>query len=178
MKNKGVERTVCSYVLKGEKNCFADERIKWHLLDTIGEMSKQLEWEIYAFCLTDEEAYFIIEARQTEKTEVCLCTAADRILNAFWADIYGYSYSPGCFMESSAQQLGALSDIAECCRRIHRLPLLKGYVSNLNDYWWSSYNTYVGSYEWKFMNSRIVLLHFSADYEEAVCRFRYFHRAK
>lgn len=176
MLKTSVERTVCCYVLKGMHLLFSDERIKWHLLKHVEMIQKQERLDIYAFCLTDDEAYFIAEGRCPKHIQQRLQDAAYQVFERPEFADWLCRGRKNCFAESVPEVLGSLAAIAERCRQIHRLPVQKGYVSRLNDYWWSSYNTYVGTFEWKFMNIHILLMYFSADYEEAVCRFRYFHR--
>lgn len=178
MSNQSVERTVCCYVLKGTHLLFSDERIKWHLLNRIGLIQKQEGWDIYAFCLTDREAYFIAEAKDPQLVQRRLQTAADQILDQLEVSIFGRTYAGDRFIKWVPEVLNAPDEIADRCRQIHTLPVLKGYVSRPGDYWWSSYNTYIGIFDWTFMNIRMLLQHFSADHEEAVCRFRYFHRCR
>ena len=74
------------------------------------------------------------------------------------------------------KELDSLREIAARCRQIHRLPLEKGYVSRLDDYWWSSYITYAGEYDWEMVDCRIFSLYFSANPEVARRRLVKFHQ--
>lgn len=179
MSKQSVVRPVCCYAWDSVYPVFADERVKWHLLKGIEKLQNLEGWVIYGFCLTDESAYFITEAEDPETVQRRLLATMRQVLQEQVHFVFpGATAEQGGFGVCRRQVLDSLPQIAQKCRQIHRIPLGKGYVTNLNDYWWSSYNTYVGTYEWPFVNSRFLLLHFSEDYERAVCRFRFFHRLK
>lgn len=164
------------HVLEGSRYLFADERDKKKFLDILFRVEKEEEWRVYAFCVTDSCAYFVIEA-----DGVCsLRRGVQRAANEFLA---GYRKDPShrgsretVLKSDVLRELGSLEEIAACCREIHRLPLEKGYVNRLDDYWWSSYITYAGEYEWNLVDCRILLLCFSADPDIARRRLVKFHQ--
>lgn len=169
-------RKIFYHTLEGSQYLFADERDKRKLLDLIFEIEKEEEWLIYAFCVTDNSAYFVIEADG-------VCSVRRGIQRAVGGFLSGYRKDPshrkGCeatLRGDALKELDSLSEIADCCRRIHRLPLEKGYVSRLDDYWWSSYITYAGEYEWNLVDCRIFSLCFSANPEIARQRLVKFHQ--
>lgn len=177
MSNQSVEHAVCCYVLKGSHLLFSDERIKYHFLKKVETIQKTQKWKIYGFCLTDDDAYFITETENAAATEWDLGRAAGQVLYQFESSVWGKRDARKKCLDTSLAVLHSLDEVADCCRQIHQLPLAEGYVSHLTDYWWSSYNTYTGGYRWSFLDTKTLLNHFSADREEAVCRFRHFHRS-
>ena len=67
-KGKSMSDVYC-YVMKGSTLLLADERNKKHLLDLLLCAHRACSCPVYAFCVTDDAAYFITEAeaRKAEK---------------------------------------------------------------------------------------------------------------
>jgi REP element-mobilizing transposase RayT len=163
--------------MKGNRYIFADERIKKKLLDIVLDIQLAESWSIYAFCITDDRAYFMIEAVDHASVKNGMRKVADLFFklygNSAWIP---YSTRRTDLSTGSEKELRSLQDIAVCCRQIHRIPVEKGYVNRIHDYWWSSYNTYIGNYVWKMVDCRIVLLYFSLDPETARRRLQQYHQ--
>ncbi len=113
----------------------------------------------------DNCAYFVIEADEID-------AVTERLLSK----TAGLLEQPGTMFSGRIKKLDTLAEIAKCCRMIHRIPLEEGYVSRIRDYWWSSYLTYLGSYDWGIVNCQVFFLYFSADTELARKKFKQFHR--
>ncbi len=141
---------VYSYKMNGSRNIFADECQKKHLLDLILTLQKGAGWRLYAFCVMDSCAWFIIESDRIS------------VLTRHLQEETAAMLKTSC-ITGRIRKLYTLEEIAECSRMIHRLPYKEGRVEHLRDYWWSSYITYMGIYEWKQVNCRVLTLYFSAD---------------
>lgn len=163
--------------MKGKHCIFADERNKKKLLDIIFHIQLAEGWHIYAFCITDDHAYFIIEAASGASVYDGMRQAADIYLqfcqNALWNQPH---FAAEKLSGSTVKELRSLQDIADCCRQIHRIPLEEGYVSHISDYWWSSYITYIGNYDWKMVDCRVFFLYFSMDADTARRKLQRYHR--
>lgn len=170
-----VKRMYC-HVLEGEAYAFSDERRKKKLLDAVYRMQKQGQWQVCAFCLTDHKAYFITEAEnetqlQTGMQQVIACyQRMHRMIHTIHSS-GGQVLKGRCVCE-----LHTLHEIAECCRIIHRLPLEHGYVVRLMDYWWSSYITYAGIYNWELVDCSLLSLYFSLHPSSARKKLIQFHQ--
>lgn len=171
--HRGV-RKVYYYILEGSRCIFADERNKSKLLDIVLKVQPEEGWLVYAFCLTDDNAYFVIEADGRQAIRSGIQKAGQRFIREW------NSYSPNRWCEKPVlrggdiETLESLQEIVFRCRQIHRLPLQKQYVRRLEDYWWSSYITYAGIYEWQMIDCRVLFLYFSAKPEEARKRLCFF----
>ncbi len=169
-------RKIYYQILEGNRCLLADERDKKRFLDILSSVETEEEWLIYAFCLTDDRAYFVIEANGISSVRRGVLRAAGEFLRRYRADP-SHSEAKELFLRSEdLKALDSLGEIAARCRQIHRLPLEKGYVSRLGDYWWSSYITYAGEYSWKIVDCRIFSLYFSANPEVAKRRLLQFHQ--
>ncbi len=176
MSNQNGVMKVYYHVMCGDRCLFADERIKWHLLDAVAAVWKKQNWKIYAFCLMDDRAYFITETGNAAETEQELLRAAERTLEYLCCSIWGRPNKGSMLLNIFSEELNSLDEITGRCVQIHRRPLRQGYVRRLSDYWWSSYNTYIGSYNWQMIDCEAVLMYFSSDQEDAVRMFRRCHR--
>lgn len=169
-------RKIFYHVLEGSRYLFADERDKKSFLDLLFDIEKEEEWLIYAFCVTDNCAYFVIEADSAGSVRRGAQQAVNEFLAVYRTDPRRPKSREATLKSDVPKELSSLGEIAECCRKIHRLPLEKGYVSRLDDYWWSSYITYAGEYAWNLVDCRTLSLCFSADPETARRRLVKFHQ--
>lgn len=177
MSNKTQARKVYYHVLEGSRLIIADERNKKRLLDIISDIQRQEEWSIYAFCVTDDSVFFVTEADCSASIGRGAARIAEQFLKRC-SDLLPHlsgvvpEVHPG-----TARELGGPGEVAGWCRQIHRLPLDKGYVVRLADYWWSSYITYMGQYDWKMVDCRVLAGYFSGDPDAARTRLRRFHQS-
>ncbi len=156
-------RKIYYQTMEGSRYLLADERDKKKFLDILFDIEKEEEWLIYAFCLTNECAYFVIEADGAASVRRGILRAANEFLRRYRSDSSHLREREVFLKNAALRELDSLREVAVHCRQIHRLPLEKGYVSRLDDYWWSSYITYAGEYDWKLVDCRIFSLFFSAN---------------
>lgn len=164
------------HIMKGSRYIFADEVNKKKLLDIVLDVQRQENWHIYAFCLTDDSAYFV-----TETTDCALFGGMESISEKYLTFCRRCPLYAGSaeweLRECFTKELQTPDEIASYCRKIHRLPLENGYVMHLGDYWWSSYITYTGIYDWDMVDCRTLLVYFSADQDTARRKLKRYHRS-
>ena len=169
-------RRIFYQVLEGSRYLFADERDKKKFLDILFAVEKEEEWLIYAFCITDHCAYFVVEADGVSSVKRGTHGVAGEFLDLYRRDPSHPKSRETALKTDTLKELDSLGEIASCCRQVHRIPLEKGYVSRLDDYWWSSYITYAGEYKWELVDCRTFSLCFSANPETARRRLVKFHQ--
>jgi len=173
MSHLPTEKKVFYYELEGSRYLFADERIKMHLLERIGELRQRDGWLLFAFCITDDQAYFVIEAaRITGVMRTIQNTIRKQLAQP---EDSGRSRRTRIELSGQMKQLNTLSEIVDCCRDIHQIPLRRGYVCRLEDYWWSSYPSYVGFHQWEAVDLRLLSMYFSIDPGIARKKLKQFH---
>ena len=59
---------------------------------------------------------------------------------------------------------------------LHQLPLEYGYVERIADYWWSSYVTYAGIYDWGIVDCEWLLAQFAGQPSKARQKLKDYHR--
>lgn len=163
------------YILQGRPNILADERDKKKLLDIVLGVQQAYDFELYAFCLTNEEICLMLGARAQAELD-----KMSRQLIAGFASrqIDGRKVTAKRRTEEKLtvvqkKKLRTQQEVRDQFRAIHNLPVSRGYVTQPEDYWWSSYRTYLGYYDWKQVNCSVVLRMFSDD---AVCAKRCLRR--
>lgn len=169
-KGKGMSDIYC-YVIKGSKLLLADERNKKHLLDLLLAAHRICSCPVYAFCITDDAAYFITGADDA----YALQALQEQVMERFWTLYEGFPNPERCLYVQHIELIRSMPEFARRCRAIHRLPLSLGYVRRMGDYWWSSYQNYQQGYHWSMVDCHVLLQFFSSDPQDAFHRMRLHH---
>ena len=178
MLSKNTSKKIYYHILQGSRYTFADERNKKKLLDIVLATQNQEKWHIYAFCITDDRAYFLVGADEKQNFQLGLHNISEQFTQYSNANRKRFWQSEIPVLSFYTEELHSSKDLAACCRKIHHIPLEEGYVEHLADYWWSSYITYIGIYAWEMVEEGTLLLHFSPDEELARRKFRQYHCRK
>lgn len=177
-RQSGYEHIYC-YVLQGNLNILADERDKKLLLDIVLGIQLAEQFRLYAFCITDESVHLLLGGLE----KPALSCAAKRMITDFGTQrikdrqIKPQRRTGECLTVTEKRMLRSVAEIKEKCREIHLLPLKLGYVTDIRNYWWSSYRTYLGYYHWNQVDCSVILQMFASDRESAVRRFRKYHES-
>lgn len=175
MSNPVEQEHVYCHILKGSPFIFADERCKKKLLDLTLDLFRRHQWRLYAFCVTDSKAYFLSAAEGNSSCGEFLQRAIDDFLcwNICEPGIWSGD-SPDLCLEELQKRCTA-EELVNCCCALHHIPKELNYVQQIQDYWWSSYHTYIGSFEWKAVDCQKILLYFSDSPRLARIQLRKFH---
>ena len=170
---------IYSYVLQGHLNILADERDKKILLDIVLGIQLTDNFKLYAFCITNETVCLLLGGAG----RTMINTGMRKVIAAFAAYRAKGRQMPKALRAEEAlsvtekRTLRLEPDIKDRCREIHLLPVKKGYVTNIRDYWWSSYRTYLGYYNWNQVDCGVILKMFAGDRGTAIKQFRKFHES-
>ncbi|MDD2958656.1 MAG: hypothetical protein PHE06_04650 [Lachnospiraceae bacterium] len=160
-------------ILKAEKKIFADERDKWKFLNILFQLYGENHFSVYAFSVLDDEMHILWKGKEQEQSGVL-----DQLVKKY-KSYYGKMYritEDAVKIEMTFSEISNLSQIPSICREIHYLPIRYGYAGELNDYWWSSFQTYRQAYRWPGIEESAVLRYFDDNPEEGYRRFVKFHR--
>lgn len=163
-------------MLRGSAYIFADECCKKKLLDCIFTLYQRMDWYLCTFCITDSCAYFITETDDKVLMYYGLQMVICDYLQWHRNHAVYIGYISLSQEEGTEERMETIIELALRSRQIHRIPLEQGYVSNICDYWWSSYITYMDIYTWEQMDCESLLRFFSSDPETARRRIRRFHQ--
>lgn len=165
----------CYVTFKGKsrKNAFTNEIARKKLLNIVRKVQNETYFTVHAFCITFDEAHFIIRASK-EETEFIL-----NQVRAYFEKLSGLGqYGVGDALKSSCQRYEHMDEeqILQYCRFIHRIPQVKNCAAHFNDYWWSSYNDYIDRHWTGIVNTYTIMNYLDEDYKKAIRKFTIYHR--
>lgn len=131
---------------------FSDEVDKYRLLSMVKEEKTVGKWSVYAFSLLDDRLDLLLNGK--EEQEKGAVDFGRYILSRYETYYENKRGKPEKVeVQIDCRSLSADAELARSCMRIHLLCMKEKYVRKLKDYWWSSYQTYRGEYDWKFVDT-------------------------
>lgn len=170
-------KKVFLHILHGNEYAFADERTRSYLIGCMEKVSRESDWQLYAFCMTNQKVYFVFEAKSLAALNRDLARLIDDFQKVCQQKLPDWWYRAMQIWIGQAKRLGSEQEMKECCCLIHKLPLKYGYVERLSDYWWSSYVTYAGIYERKIVSCEWLLGQFDDRQIHAQQKLREYHKS-
>ena len=157
--------------LKSGIKVLADERDKKKFLDFVLRLQQEQKFYIYAFCILDNEIHFLLGVQEDEgaKAEVIL-----RDMENWYISYAAEQQFPRRQRYRVNKHICELKDMEEMmavCARIHSLPIAQKYAKDLRNYWWSSYQSYRGVYEWPGVDWQSLLLYLDDNVQKARQQF-------
>jgi len=165
--------------LKTGRRIFADEVDKQQLLSIVDRHTLAYGCTVIGFVLLDDRLDLLV---RTERMTIRPDRGMIRDILEGFTDYFDERYHwPGRSADTLQEQVACygvrdLDDAAECCRQMHNLPREEGYARTLQDYWWSSFQSYRGQYQWSFVQPERILHQFSDNDAEARKRFIRFQK--
>lgn len=154
--------------IKFRQKLLAEETEKYRFLRMLVQVLRERRISVFAFVLLDDEIHFLVGLRK-EPGSVFL----ELLSELLGVEIMNSS----CEFGKEDQELLRLcrenccipveqeQQFLELVRQIHALPVKAQYVGSVRDYWWSSYQTYRGAYQWQCLEENYVLNCFSLEPE-------------
>ena len=160
--------------LKMEAGVFADEKDKKKFLDFALVSQKDKKISVLAFVILDNEVHFLVRSSGEMKAEDTV-----RKMLKDWEKYLRKEHFQtlnAARMEYDCQEIETEKAALDICRYIHRLPLERGYVKRMRDYWWSSFQTYRGIYRWPGVDIIPFFTYFTDNTEKGRILFLRYHR--
>ncbi len=148
-----------------------DETKKKEFLDLFLRCYLNDKFRIFAFSVLDREIYLL--AGWTEGEDASDSRVADAelaVLRRCWE--YFTIWDPSV-RERPAEENGGyarirtMEDMLKACRYIHLIPITEKYASEISGYWWSSFQAYRGTYEWRYVETEPLLEYLDWDIDYA-----------
>ncbi len=149
----------------------ADERVKKRFLDELVKVRERGGFQVYAFCILDEEAYFLLSIPRGRKIEPVLTKMSGKLMKSYLSQ-----YPQGKEkVKADVQRIfpGSRTVVLEYCCRIHLMA--RGYAKKLQDYWWSSYVEYLHRNIIGLTETEVILEALDAEPRRAVQKFVRYH---
>lgn len=159
-------------VLKFGDSILADEKDKKKFLDfALGSLQGD-GIGVMAFVVLDDALHFLIRGQGERGRGEGVSKMLD--------DCENFLKKAGLLLGEPKKSCGEIetTQVQRFCRYIHALPLESGCVEQMRDYWWSSYQTYRGGYQWPGLDASALLSFFSEDPVKGRMLFLRYHRRK
>ncbi|MEG6615169.1 transposase [Peptococcaceae bacterium 1198_IL3148] len=154
-----------------QQNIFVDDEDNEKFIDTLARYQKEINYEIYAYCLMGNHIHLLIK----EGNEALSNTM--RRIGASYVYWYNWQYNRKGHLFQDRYKSEPVEDdsyFLTVLRYIHQNPLKAGLVNNIEAYKWSSYKEYIIKAE--IVNVDFTLAMFAEDRETAK-RFKEFNMA-
>lgn len=157
--------------LKSGIKVLADERDKKKFLDFVLRLQQEQKFDIYAFCILDNEAHFLlgVQEEENEKTEAILGEMGNWYTNHMREQQFQQKRRGR--VTKCISGVKDMEKMLTVCLRIHSLPSAQKYAKDLKNYWWSSYQSYRGVYEWQGVDWQFLLLYLDDNVQKARQQF-------
>ncbi len=120
---------------------FFDKRDYEKFLELLQELKEKKKFQIYAYCLMTNHVHLVI--KETEPKDV---SDIMKRLIGMYTQWFNYKYGKsGSLTESRYKSRTVETDeyFIHLVRYVHQNPIKAGIAENINDYNWSSYNSYL-----------------------------------
>ena len=189
---------------QADQKIMANDADKYLFLQYIGAESIHYGIAIHSFILLDDQAHLVVGRRGGLWGEEQVRVFQEKMFTGFIREQAEQAFQKNRFTktddvireqracgfyspeendiryheERTCMALPEYEEALHYCMRIHLLAVRKGYVSGINDYWWSSYQTYRQNYDWPFVSTNPILSRLASDTEEAGRIFRKLQRSE
>ncbi len=180
--NAGSENSMTRQVyyadLRMNREILMNEWDKRLFLTALEEAGVLFRIEIYAFCVLDDRIRLLAGGQEVRSRTIRRMLAAS---------IECYERDTGLRGETAAVPADMVirvnilrmedeRDALAALRYIHLTPFSEGYTISAQDYWWTSYSTYRGHYNWTFLNTAPVMRYLSRYDTRPVLALSEYHR--
>ena len=153
------------------QNIFMADDDYFRYIDALGEYQKEIDFELYAYCLMGNHLHLLIKEGNEE-----IGSTMKRIgvSYAYW---YNWQYNRSGHLFQGRFKSEPVEDDAyflTVLRYIHQNPIAAGITDDLEKYKWSSYKEYIK--QSRIVNTNFGLRLFSPDKAKAIAEFRAFHK--
>lgn len=151
------------------QDIFKDDEDRQRFIQTIGEYKEVSKYEIYAYCLMSNHIHILIKENSEELGIIFRRIGASYV---YW---YNEKYKRRGHLFQDRFRSEPVEDdtyFLTVLRYIHQNPVKAGIVKDIEQYFWSSYNEYIGKDG--FCDIEFVLNIFSENNKEAIKKFRKF----
>ncbi|MDO5538937.1 MAG: hypothetical protein Q4F83_02525 [Eubacteriales bacterium] len=134
---------ICYAVLRGKSNLYiwGNEIQKKKMLDAAKKSQEEMQVQILAYCVLNNEMHLLVLASQ-EETEEFIDKTKKCYLELI-AEVYQIKKSV-IFRKDIIKILNGAEAAERYSIKLHLLPVDYGIVMQAKDYWWCSYSDYMG----------------------------------
>lgn len=160
--------------LKGEKetHAFSDERVKKSFLDTLNTVREEIPFQMYAFCVTNHEAHFLVQFAEHVNVEAFLLLLQEDYDQC--CQLHALERHPSLIASYLQITIENTNMLLEYSARIHQHALR--CAKYIEDHWWSSYNDYTNRFITGLVATDEILKYLDISPRKAAQKFASFHK--
>jgi len=154
------------------QNIFTDDEDNERFIETLAKYRREIEYEIYAYCLMGNHVHLLIKEGNEELSNTMRRIGASYV---YW---YNWQYDRKGHLFQDRYKSEPVEDdtyFLTVLRYIHQNPLKAGITNKIELYKWSSYQEYIQ--EAKIVDVEFALAMFAGDRDQAIEEFRDFNLA-
>lgn len=160
------------------REILANEWDKKIFLTSLENAGALLRTQVYAFCVLNDRIRILSGGKDVKSRTVrrVLVTAFERFERE--TELIGEKnlFSPGTTVHAKILRIDDEKDAVAVLRYIHLTPFSEGYTICAQDYWWTSYSTYRGHYNWTLLDTAPVMRYLSRHDSRPVHTLSEYHR--
>lgn len=164
--------------LRMNREILSNEWDKRIFLTSLEEARTLLRIEIYAFCVLNDRIRVLAGGKDVKSRTVrrLLAVALERYERE--TELIGEKdpIPAGTIIRANVLRIEDENDAVMALRYIHLSPFSEGYAISAQDWWWTSYSTYRGHYNWTLLDTAPVMRYLSRHDSRAVHTLAEFHR--
>ena len=174
----GMTREVFYADVRFSRGIFENEWDKKIYLNAMEEAGSLLRIEVFAFCLLDDRLRLLTGGTDVKSRTVRRLVRAALEHFERGAELIGEmdAVPAGLAVRANVLRIENETDALAVLRYIHLTPYSEGYTISAQDYWWTSYSTYRGHYNWTLVNTAPVMRWLSLHDSRAVSTLTEYHR--
>lgn len=160
------------------RNLFVAEWDKKLFLNGLEEVRSLFHAEVYAFCVLDDRFRLLAGGLDVKSRTIRRMVSASMEHFERQEEMIGeYGCVPsGTQIRANILRIEDETDALAVMRYIHLTPLTEGYTISASDYWWTSYRTYRGHYNWTLLDTAPVMRYLSQHSGRAEVTMTEYHR--
>lgn len=164
-------------VLRGktESGIFEDETQKKKILDVVVTVSSRTDLPVLAYCILDNELHLIMKGTSYEQMKDGV-----RQIRTMYQKLFAAQALSGrqrtVWKPVNIREIPVEWKVIRQCVQLHMMPVKQHIVSRPEDYWWCSYNDYLGRKWMPVTETTIVLSWVDGNRRKALRDFRLRHQ--
>lgn len=162
---------------KSESNIFEDETQKKKMLDIVVTVQQQADLQVLAYCVLDNELHLMMKSDTYEQIKEGLKQMKQLYEDQFLSEDSAIRRKT-LWKNTAIREITVEWKAVRQCIKFHMMPVKQNLVSRPEDYWWCSYNDYLGRKWLPVTETSILLSWLDGNDRKALKNFRQQHQQK
>ncbi len=163
-------------VLRGKsgKHIFEEEIQKKKMLDVVVQLQRTMDFQTLAYCVLDNELHLMLQGETMAGVQRCLTNIQEQY-TYLWHE-QSRKRKEKLWRNSIVREIYVEWRAVRCCIRLHTLPVNRQLVGKPEDYWWCSYQDYLGRQWIALADTGVLLSWIDGDIRKAAKIFKQQHQ--